>query len=82
MVKEFEIGKWYNYDEYYIKVLTKTNLSIYGNYIRNGIYSDYDPWSINSLAARSCKELTDLTEIKKFLPNDHPDKFNKIIELW
>jgi hypothetical protein len=82
MVKEFEIGKWYNYNEYYIKVLTKTSSSIYGNHIKNEKYSYDDSWNINSLAARSCKELTDLSEIREFLPNDHSDKFNKIIELW
>jgi hypothetical protein len=82
MVKEFEIGKWYNYNEYYIKVLNKTSSSIYGDYIKNGKYSHYDSWNIDSLAAKSSKELTDLTEIREFLPNNHPDKFNKIIELW
>ena len=85
MKRVFKIGKWYKYDDTYcIKVLKidEHSNNIHGNTICNKTYYDKDFWCMNSYAADNCKELLDLTEIQKYLPDEHIDKFNKIIELW
>ena len=79
--KEFKIGKWYKTNNnYYIKISRIEKLlnynKLHGETIyADGVYRKESYWANNSME-KECLEngiLTNLSEIKHFLPPNHPD---------
>lgn len=78
----FEIGRWYKGDpDYYIKVqkvepqgkhnkILGETISRFSGFTKNNYWCNID----FEIEALKNGPLTDLSEIQKFLPNDHPDK--------
>lgn len=73
---KFKIGKWYNYDEHYIKVISIDENHICGEGFntRFGGFTKTEKWSTNSECAKSGTELINLDPIQKYLPEGHIDK--------
>ncbi len=88
---KFEVGKWYeildNNNKWYLKYShTEIINLIDGTFNYNklcgetigyrGVYDKSGYWA-NTNFEKNCTLLTDLSEIQKYLPDNHPDKINK-----
>jgi hypothetical protein len=74
---KFEVGKWYNYDNYnYIKFERLERCSgynkLHGETIFSGVYKNKD-YIANTSMENQLIKLTDLSEIQQYLPINHPD---------
>ena len=77
------VGKWYKAEDCYIKYLYTDNQhsfnKVYGQTITSEYFRVNDYWASNTLEKIALKNgpLTDLSEIQKFLPANHPDLIQK-----
>lgn len=78
-IPQFEVGKWYKYNEWYLKYShTRDDIFIASEYI------SYDKKYVSNLNNFTCGFadndkvlITDLSEIQQYLPDGHPDKVIK-----
>lgn len=76
---QFIVGQWYKTKKYYVKCIKHINGKMTcSNLIRNDEFLDfknsYYTFESDIPSGYKWELLTDLNEIQKFLPQDHPDK--------
>jgi flagellar motor protein MotB len=83
---EFIVGKWYKFSSYsentnvnYAKLKELDNAFTASDWIINKIYEGTAKWSLDHIFNPVL--LTDLSEIQEYLPDNHPDKQNNILNI-